>query len=70
MRFSLPDKPNVVFEVKDGKIRIAESDCPDKICVHTGFIKKPMQTSVCLPNAVSVRIVGGDSEDEVDMVVG
>lgn len=67
--FSIHERENVVFEVKDGKIRISESDCPDKICVHTGFISRPMQTAVCLPNAISVRITGED-EYKIDAVTG
>ena len=36
--FSLENVKGVVFEVNNGKIRIIESDCPDKICVKTDFI--------------------------------
>lgn len=67
--FSLPEKSNILFEIKDGAIRFSQSDCPDKICVNTGFINKAMQTAVCLPNGISVRIVGSD-EYGVDTVVG
>ncbi len=56
--FSLttPEGHHLSFEVKDGRIRFVSSDCPDKICVNTGFIGTPAQTAVCMPNRVSVTI--------------
>ncbi len=56
--FSLttPEGHTLSFEVKDGRIRFVSSDCPDKICVNTGFIGTPAQTAVCMPNRVSVTI--------------
>lgn len=61
--FSLPEKPNIVFQVHDGGIRFSESDCPDKICVNTGFISIAGQTAVCLPNKISIRIIGSGGID-------
>jgi hypothetical protein len=63
--FSMPEKPNVVFEVKNGAIAFISSDCPDKICVHTGFIKHGGQFAACLPNGVVLRIMGADGVDAV-----
>ena len=57
-----PEGMEVVFEVKDGKARFVSSDCPDKICVNTGFIDKKGQTAVCLPNRLVLRIAGGDAD--------
>jgi hypothetical protein len=53
-------------EIKDGKMRFVSADCPDKVCVHTGWISKSGQLAVCIPNRVMIRIVGG--ETEVDAV--
>lgn len=47
---------NVVFEVNDGRIRITESDCPDKICVKTGYISSVGEKIVCLPKKLIVEI--------------
>lgn len=57
--FALEENKNIVFEVRDGKIRFAESDCPDKICINTGFIGTEGQSAVCLPNKVAVKIPNG-----------
>lgn len=59
---------NITFEIKDGKISVTDSPCRDKICEHTGFIGSPSQTIVCLPEKMSVRIVG--KSDDIDISVG
>lgn len=51
-----PEGHALSFEIKDGRIRFTASDCPDKICVHTGFIGSETQTAVCMPNRVSITI--------------
>jgi len=59
----------VTVEIRDGKVRISESDCPDKICEKTGFISSPMQTIVCLPNRISVRIINDNSDTDSNIDV-
>ena len=54
--FSLENVKGVVFEVNNGKIRIIESDCPDKICVKTDFIDSKSEKIVCLPKKLIVEI--------------
>ncbi|GHU88362.1 hypothetical protein FACS1894202_04300 [Clostridia bacterium] len=66
--FSLDRLPNVTFEVKDGKIAFVHSDCPDQICVHSGFLSVSGQTAACLPNRVAIR-VRGKTPDMVDAAV-
>jgi hypothetical protein len=55
--FSVPGHSNVVFTVQNGAIAFTKSDCPDQICVRTGFISQPGQMAVCVPNHMSIRIV-------------
>ncbi len=45
------------LEVKDGKCRAIDVDCPNQICVHTGYIsvKNPVPI-ICLPNGIMVTI--------------
>ena len=54
--------------VKDGAIAIIDSDCPGQDCVHSGSIRAPGRSLVCLPNALEIRVVSGQSD--VDFVVG
>lgn len=46
------------IEVKDGKVRMINADCPDELCVKTGWISKTGETIVCLPHRVVVEITG------------
>jgi hypothetical protein len=53
--FELPDE-ELRIEVRDGRVRIAASDCPHQICVNTGWIRNPRQVIACVPNEVLVTI--------------
>lgn len=57
-----------VITVHDGEIAITDSDCPGRDCVHSGAIHSPGRSLVCLPNALEIRVVSGQSD--VDFVVG
>ena len=54
------------LEVKSGKIRVLDSPCPKKICINTGWISKPGQMIVCIPNRVIIKILGSEKKGEVD----
>lgn len=57
-----------VVTVCDGKVFVSSSDCPGQDCVHSAAINAVGRSIVCLPNAVEIRVVGG--EDDVDFAVG
>lgn len=40
----------IVFQIRDHAIRFLSSDCPDKVCINTGFLKNDMDVACCLPN--------------------
>jgi hypothetical protein len=46
----------MLLELKDGRIRVKESDCPRRICLHTGWIQHPGETIVCVPNKMVIEI--------------
>ncbi len=54
-----------IVEIGEGSVRILEADCPDQVCVRTGWISNPGQTVVCLPHKLVVEIKGGE-ESETD----
>ena len=60
-----PEGFDVTFEVRDGAAAFVSSDCPDKICVNTGFISRQGQSAVCLPNRLTLRIAGGEAGADV-----
>lgn len=64
--FNIDGYDNITFEIKDGAIRILESDCHDRICIRAGFISKEGQSAVCLPNRVVVEL---SSDDNIDVVI-
>lgn len=46
----------MLLELRDGRIRVKESDCPRRICLHTGWIQHPGETIVCVPNKMVIEI--------------
>ena len=64
--FSLSENEHVVFQIKDKKIAFIHSDCPDKICINTGFLSANGQSAACLPNKMLVKI---RSSDDTDIVI-
>jgi hypothetical protein len=64
-------RPAVQIAVRDGAAGFVRSDCPDKICIHSGFLSTPGQSAVCLPNKVVLRIAartGQSKRQQVDSV--
>jgi len=47
-----------VVEIERGRARVKESDCPDQICVNTGWVSQPGQTAICAPNKFNIVIKG------------
>jgi len=60
--FTVPEIEGMEFEVAHGGIRVLSSDCPDKICVKTGFLNHEGMSAVCMPKKVIVTVEGGNSE--------
>lgn len=40
--------------MQDHAIRFLSSDCPDKVCVNTGFLREDLQVVTCLPNRTTL----------------
>lgn len=65
------DNGKAVFQVSNGRIRMLPMDdklCPNHICSKTGWIERPWQMIVCMPNKISVRIIGTKKAEEVDLI--
>ena len=54
-----------IIELENGRARMLFSECPDQICVNTGWIDKPNQIIVCLPSRTVVRLEGKSDVDYV-----
>jgi hypothetical protein len=51
----------------DGRVRVAEADCPDQVCVRTGWVSFAPQQVVCLPYRVVVKVVSVAPPDVDDI---
>lgn len=58
-----------IVEAENGKIHVKEASCPDKICMHTGYISDGTLPISCLPNKLIIRVEKKKGSDEPDVVV-
>ena len=59
-------QPDMIVEIKAGRIRVAESDCAKGVCKHTGWVSGPGRPIVCVPNKVLIEVKGGKAGSAVD----
>lgn len=45
-----------IIAVRPGSIGITSATCPDKLCVHQGFIENSLLPITCLPNRLVIQI--------------
>lgn len=67
--YSPPELPQVELVVQDDRVGFVHSDCPDQVCVHTGFLHTAGQFAACLPNKVVLRVAAVETP-ETDAVAG
>jgi hypothetical protein len=46
--------------IEQGKVRFASSPCRNQYCVHQGWLTHAGQVAVCLPNRVSLELLGNE----------
>jgi hypothetical protein len=51
---------NSHIQVRNGQVRFIDSPCPNKLCVHSGWLTQGGENATCLPNRVSLQILGSD----------
>ncbi len=64
---SYGDEYNTIQVSSEG-IRVIDSSCPDKICVHHGFLGSGMPI-VCLPNRLVIRWLT-ETDTQYDAMTG
>lgn len=57
-----------VVEIKDHKVRIRDAPCPNKLCMHQGWIEYGV--IVCIPNRVVITIGNDEYKKIVDAITG
>ena len=59
----------LTIRAEQGRICIEHSDCPSQDCVRTGWISRPGQQIICLPNRLVISLSGTEPEP-FDAVTG
>jgi hypothetical protein len=49
----------ISIRVHGGKVRVLKTSCPLEICKRTGWIDKPGEAIICVPNRMVLTIEGG-----------
>lgn len=60
-----------VVSVEPGRIRVAEADCPDQVCVRQGWISNSVAPVACLPHKLVIELSSpAGTTPDVDGSVG
>ena len=62
------DDTNVI-EITNGKVKMINANCPDKLCMQQHEISRRGESIICLPNRVVITI-DGKANKEADIVIG
>lgn len=46
--------------IDHGRVRFERSPCTNQYCVHQGWLSHAGQVAICLPNRVSLELLGGE----------
>ena len=55
-----------ILRIQDGKAWLIDANCPDHVCVKQGKISKDGQTITCLPNKLTITVVGEEGFVELE----
>lgn len=51
---------NTIIHIAHGKVRFSQSPCHNQYCVHQGWLSHSGQAAICLPNQVSLELIGDE----------
>ncbi|MBE6757625.1 MAG: hypothetical protein E7552_03630 [Ruminococcaceae bacterium] len=54
--FTGRDGMAVTITVADGAVRFASSECPDRVCVHSGALSRRGACAACVPAGITVTV--------------
>lgn len=49
---------DAVISISQGKARFVKSPCTTQYCVHQGWLTRAGQAAICLPNQISLELLG------------
>jgi hypothetical protein len=47
-----------IISIEQGKVRFKQSPCHNQYCVHQGWLSLAGQVAICLPNQISLQLIG------------
>ena len=59
------DNGDVLIETEGGKVRVVDEISPKHLCSIQGFVDSSMESIICLPNNIVIKIVDKDIVDTV-----
>ena len=54
------EKGETKITIDNGKVRFSSAPCAKKYCIHQGWINKANQIIICIPNKISISILGSN----------
>ncbi len=48
------------IHIEQGKARFSQAPCHNQYCVHQGWLTRTGQAAICLPNQISLELIGDD----------
>lgn len=64
LRFTVEtERGENVILAEPGRIRVESADCPDQICVESGWLSDSAAPIVCLPHRVIIELAGETALD-------
>ncbi len=54
-------KGEAIISIENGKARFKHSPCTNQYCVHQGWLSRAGQVAICLPNQISLQLLGAKS---------
>ena len=51
-------KGEAIIIIQNGKARFKRSPCTNQYCVHQGWLSRAGQVAICLPNQISLQLIG------------
>lgn len=49
------------IRIQNGQVRFRQSPCSNQYCVHQGWLNRAGQVAICLPNQISLQLLGAKS---------
>lgn len=50
-----------IISIHQGKVRFKQSPCHNQYCVHQGWLSHAGQVAICIPNQLSIQLLGKQS---------